>query len=335
MKLKLCIGPMSNEIINCLNIFSKKNKTEIVLIASRNQIDIKEFGGGYVNNFDTPNYANFVKSKKNKYLIMARDHCGPYTNSNITKTKNLKKEIENTKRTLFSDIQNDFRIIHIDTSKVGKKFKYKVAKDLINFCNLTAIKLDKKIEFEFGCEEHGLLRSVKEFKDDLKFLRQFKNVKFIVCQTGSLVKSVFQVGQFDFKKVPIMKKLAYKQGIKLKEHNCDYLNFDQIKFRKLYNIDAVNIAPEFGYIQSLLTLRLCKKYKIKEFENFYKFVIKKKSWQKWNYKNENNEIKFLSAAHYHFNSNIYKKILVKLSNHLDFEKKLYSNISYRLKNYLI
>ena len=65
-----------------------------------------------------------------------------------------------------------------------------------------------------------------------------------------------------------MKKLAYKQGIKLKEHNCDYLNFDQIKFRKLYNIDAVNIAPEFGYIQSLLTLRLCKKYKIKEFENF-------------------------------------------------------------------
>ena len=132
-----------------------------------------------------------------------------------------------------------------------------------------------------------------------------------------------------------MKKLASKQGIELKEHNCDYLNFDQIKLRKLYNIDALNIAPEFGYIQSLLTLRLCKEYKIKEFDNFYKFVIKKKSWIKWNYNNENNEIKFLSSAHYHFNSNIYKKVLTKLSKYLDFEKKLYSNISYRLKNYLI
>ena len=77
---------MSKEIINCLSLFSKKNKTQIVLIASRNQIDIKEFGGGYVNNFDTEHYANYVKNKKNDYLIMARDHCGPYTNSNITKT---------------------------------------------------------------------------------------------------------------------------------------------------------------------------------------------------------------------------------------------------------
>ena len=266
---------------------------------------------------------------------MARDHCGPYTNSNIKKNKNLNKEIENTKKTLLADIENDFRIIHIDTSKVNKKLKYKVAKELINFCNLTAIKLNKKIEFEFGCEEHGLLRSIREFKDDLRFLKQFKNIRFIVCQTGSLVKSVFQVGQFDFKNIPIMKKLASLQGISLKEHNCDYLNLDQIKLRKLYRIDALNIAPELGYIQSLLTLRLSKKYEIKEFEIFYKMVIKRKSWKKWNYNNENSEIKFLSAAHYHFNSKIYKKILIKLNKKINFEKELYSIISYRLKSYLI
>jgi hypothetical protein len=335
MKIKLGIGPMSKEIIDCLNLFSVKYKTQIMLIASRNQIDIKDFGGGYVNKFDTKSYARYIKSKKNKYLIMARDHCGPYTNSNIKKTKNLANEVENTKKTLFSDIQNDFQIIHIDTSKVNKKFKYKVARDLIKFCNSTAKKLNKKIKFEFGCEEHGLLRSINEFKQDLKFLKQFKNIEYIVCQTGSLVKSVFQVGQFDFQKVPIMKKLALRQGIKLKEHNCDYLNLDQIKLRKSHQIDALNIAPEFGYIQSLLTLRLCKKFKIKEFDNFYKLVIKKKSWKKWNYNNENDEIKFLSAAHYHFSNNMYKKIIKKLNKYLNFEKELYSNISYRLKNYLI
>ena len=54
MKLKLGIGPMSKEVINCLSLFSK-NKIQVILIASRNQIDIKEFGGGYVGNFDTKN----------------------------------------------------------------------------------------------------------------------------------------------------------------------------------------------------------------------------------------------------------------------------------------
>ena len=64
-------------------------------------------------------------------------------------------------------------------------------------------------------------------------------------------------------------------------------------------------------------------------------VIKRKSWKKWNYNNENSEIKFLSAAHYHFNSKIYKKILIKLNKKINFEKELYSIISYRLKSYLI
>lgn len=335
MKIKLGIGPMSKEIINCLSSFSKKYKTEIILIASRNQIDIKNFGGGYVNNFDTKNYANFIKNKKNNYLIMARDHCGPYTNSNVRQTNSLKKEIDNTKKTLLSDIKNDFKIIHIDTSKVPKKLKYKIAEELINYCNTIAKKLQKKIQFEFGCEEHGLLRSINDFKKDLIFLKKFNNVKFIVCQTGSLVKSIFQIGQFDYKKIPIMKKLALKQGIKLKEHNCDYLNIDQIKLRKLYNIDAINIAPEFGFMQSLLTLRLCKEYKIEEFEKFFKLVIREKKWKKWIYKNENNEIKFLSAAHYHFNTKQYKKIILKIGKKIDFEKKLNSIVTSRLKEYLV
>ena len=55
-----------------------------------------------------------------------------------------------------------------------------------------------------------------------------------------------------------MKKIAKDNGLLLKEHNCDYLNFEQIQLRKEYGINAINIAPEFGSIQSNLTYNLAK-----------------------------------------------------------------------------
>ena len=44
-----------------------------MLISSRNQIDKNELGIGYVNNFSTKEYSNYVKNKKNKYLHLCRD----------------------------------------------------------------------------------------------------------------------------------------------------------------------------------------------------------------------------------------------------------------------
>ena len=69
---------MSIDLINCISLYAKKNKKYIFLIATRNQIDAKKFGGGYVNNFSTEEYSNYIASFKNKYLILCRDHCGPF-----------------------------------------------------------------------------------------------------------------------------------------------------------------------------------------------------------------------------------------------------------------
>ena len=60
----LGLGPMSLEVINSLNYFSKKYKKKIMLICSRNQIESEKLGGGYVNNFSTQNFARFVKKKR-------------------------------------------------------------------------------------------------------------------------------------------------------------------------------------------------------------------------------------------------------------------------------
>jgi len=317
----LGLGPMSLEVINSLNYFSKKYKKKIMLICSRNQIETEKLGGGYVNNFSTSDFANFVKTKKNNLLIMSRDHCGPFKRDSKKQNK-LFKEIDDCKTSLKDDILNDFKILHIDTSECGSA-KYEIAHELITFCNDVAEKNKKKIYFEFGAEDHGVLTNFKKFTKDVRFFSKFPNRQFIVCQTGSLVKSVFQVGQFDIESVKIMKKIAQDNGILLKEHNCDYLSLEQIQLRRLYGINAINIAPEFGTIQSNLTFNLSKQLGLdKEIYKFKNYVLRKKKWEKWNYNDENNLIKFYSAGHYHFSTKIYEDIIYKINKKINFQKKL-------------
>lgn len=328
----LGLGPMSLEVINALDYFSKKNKKKIMLICSRNQIESEKLGGGYVNNFSTTDFANFIKKKKNNLLIMSRDHSGPFKRD--TKKKfSLKEEVENCKISLHDDIKNDFKIIHIDTSKCGGS-KYEIAQELMDFCNKTALTNNKKIYFEFGAEDHGVLTNFKKFSKDAKFFSNFSNKQFIVCQTGSLVQSTFQVGQFDIESVKIMKRIAKDNGILLKEHNCDYLTPEQIDLRHQYGINAINIAPELGVIQSNLTFNISKFLKLdKEINEFMKLVMNKKKWKKWNYNNENNLIKFFSAGHYHFGTKIYKKLLSKINKKVNFQKILNRSIENNLLKY--
>ena len=325
----LGLGPMSKEVINSLNFFSKKYKKKIMLICSRNQVESDKLGNGYVNNFSTSGFANFVKKKKNNLLIMSRDHSGPFKRDGEIKMS-LKQEVDNCKISLLDDIQNDFGILHIDTSQCGKS-KYEIAHELITFCNETAKKFKKKIFFEFGAEDHGVLTNFKKFTNDAKFFSKFQNKQFIVCQTGSLVKSTFQVGQFDINSVKIMKKIAKENGLLLKEHNCDYLNYEQIQLRKDYEINAINIAPELGVIQSNLTYNISRRLGLeKEIIKFQKLVLNKQKWKKWNYNNENDLIKFFTAAHYHFSSKIYKDIIEKINKKINFQKSLDKSIENNL-----
>ena len=52
---KIGIGPMSSEVIEAVYKYSSINNKELMLIASKNQID---HNGGYVNNWNTKEYSN-------------------------------------------------------------------------------------------------------------------------------------------------------------------------------------------------------------------------------------------------------------------------------------
>ena len=157
---------MSTEIIDIISDFALENKKILCLFHQEIKLNKNELGIGYVNNFSTKEYSNYVKNKKNKYLHLCRDHSGPLL-KDIEKKISFNESLEKTKESLREDIINDFKLLHIDTSHVKKK--YKVAEDLISFCDTIASKFKKKIFYEFGTEDHGTKVAIKKFKDDAVF----------------------------------------------------------------------------------------------------------------------------------------------------------------------
>ena len=116
-KTILGVGPMSMNCIDAANNLSNNLKIPMFLICSRRQIDSQFHGGGYVNNWTTEKLNEYLKRKKNKYLILSRDHGGPWQNNlEIKKKMNIEEAMKSAKKSFEVDIANDFKVIHIDPS---------------------------------------------------------------------------------------------------------------------------------------------------------------------------------------------------------------------------
>ena len=82
----LGVGPMSKNCVDAAIEVSNDYECPIFLIASRRQIDSEEYGGGYVENWKTDEFANYVIQKDKKgMVILSRDHGGPWQNESEKK----------------------------------------------------------------------------------------------------------------------------------------------------------------------------------------------------------------------------------------------------------
>ena len=95
----------------------------------------------------------------------------------------------------------------------------------------------------------------------------------------------------------------------LKQHNTDYLRIEILKKLPSLNIDAANVAPEFGYVESFAIYNFLRKFnQNKILEKFLELSFKSNKWKKWlktNSKLTDLE-KSLLAGHYIFGTNYIK-----------------------------
>jgi len=326
IEANLGIGSLSSEIIEAVFKNSSKNNRELMLIASKNQID---YDGGYVNNWTTSDYIKHIKKIKREYPLanvkICRDHCGPGFNGNY--------DLEDTYKTIKSDIKNGFDLIHIDFCHLATLDKLKQTKKAIKFC----LSADSNIKFEIGTDENnGTIYNesdLRKLEKEIDYFKEFCNPEFYVVQTGSLIKEINQIGKFNQKFIYKVSALLHSKGIKLKEHNSDYLSKEEVRKRKGL-VDAMNIAPQLGIVQTITTLETCLVYGI-DFNYFLNKAYDGKRWEKWMHHNTKKN-KFLCsviAGHYHFAGDEYKRLINKLEERVDIKKRIIKKINGVINHY--
>ena len=71
-KPQFFLGPMTKNVVDCCIEYANTFNFPLTFIPSRRQI---EYNGGYVNNWTTKQFVEYVRSKTNKIKI-ERDHGG-------------------------------------------------------------------------------------------------------------------------------------------------------------------------------------------------------------------------------------------------------------------
>lgn len=303
----LCVGPMSLNCVNAAIELANSYRVPLILIASRRQIDSAEFGGGYVNNLTTEQFANYViDNDKKGNILLARDHGGPWQSE---KEKNsglsLRRAMESAKLSFKADIEAGFQIIHIDPSVDihGTPSTDEVLEriyELYEYCWVEAQKHNKEIIFEVGTEEQsGSTNSQDELEYILTSLQGFcKRNKlplpsFIVIQTGTRVMETRNVGSFDSPvrvanelpaeiQVPKVIEICNRHGIFIKEHNVDYLTDEALQWHPRLGIHAANVAPEFGVAETRALVGALEENDMKVLsERFLQLAFDSGKWKKW------------------------------------------------------
>lgn len=264
MSVKIFVGPMSKNIVDAILEFSTTTNKMIGLIPSRRQV---EWNGGYVNNWTTEKFSKYASS-----LLLQRDHSGPgQGDKDDDGYESLKHDC------------NYLDLIHIDPWKKYPKYEdgLKWTVDMINFC----YNLNPNIFFEVGTEE-AIRRFEPEELDnlinDLSSLldeKVFNQIEYLVIQSGTSLKATHNTGTYDKDRLVAMINVAKSHNLLSKEHNGDYIPVELINEKMSLGLDSINIAPEFGLIETQTYLDEIKDNET--LEKFFQICYDSKRWIKW------------------------------------------------------
>ena len=359
----LGVGPMSKNCIDASIEISNEHDVPLMLIASRRQIDSTQSGGGYVNNWTTEKFSEYVKTHdKNKNIILCRDHGGPWQNDYEKNDKlDLSEAMESAKKSFLTDIKSDFQIIHIDPtidihSKISTEQIFERVFDLYEYCNTVSKKLNKKIVFEISLgKEDGGFDSYEEIKHVVSKMESFCSKMnfplpyFLVVRTGNHVMELQNVGSFESifldkkqttYKTNLLKiiELCNKHQIRIKEHNTDYLSDKALQIHPEIGIHAANVAPEFAVVETRAFLSLLKKNQLEaELEKFIDISYSSKKWEKWMLDNSQlgKQEKAIISGHYIFGKNEFIELKNDVENKISLDVSLDSYLKTEIKKSLI
>ncbi|PIZ13777.1 MAG: sugar-phosphate kinase [Elusimicrobia bacterium CG_4_10_14_0_8_um_filter_37_32] len=351
----LGIGPMSERVVKATLELGEEEDFPVIFIASRNQVDKKEWGAGYVEGWDQKEFVTVVGkiAKEINFsglYYICRDHGGPWQRTEERREKVSEKEaMKRAKDSYLADILAGFDLLHIDLTLNPLQKEplplEEVRKRIIEMIDWLETKRKEKglppVGYEVGTEEtKGGLINPSAFEQFLKSLlrelnsRNLPKPDFIVGQTGTLVKMDRNVGQFNPKMAKELATIAKKYKVGFKEHNADYLSEEILTAHPNLGITAANVAPEFGVAETKTYLRLAKLIPQSDFiPTIQRATLESNRWRRWLTKEDDSltaeeiakDRKMLNritivAGHYTFSQKVVTEAQEELFRHLKEEK---------------
>lgn len=307
----LGIGVMSSTVVDSALELGKELNFPVMLIASRNQVEMDKYGSGYANNWNSERLGNYVREKAKELgttesVYLCRDHGGPWQLDKEYKSSlETKTALDECLASYYEDMLAGYRFFHVDTSRDGatkKKVPLEVAVER-TVCLVEKLELFREehnlapILYEISLEETGKNNCpIEEFNQYVvEMLDGFKKrglvlPKFIVGDTGTYVRMDRNAGTFNESNVVELEKISAKNQLFLKEHNADYLPDDVLGKHGELGIVMSNVAPEFARAETIALLELAEKEKKFETKNIScsgflekieEKVMASDKWKKW------------------------------------------------------
>lgn len=297
MHPKLYIGPVSINTIDAAIEFSNENKVCLGLIPSRRQVD---FCGGYLN-LNTKKFSNYIRNRSD-LVVIERDHGGPLQGY----------EVDNGIESFIEDAKF-FDIIHIDPFKKYKCIIECAEHTILHIQYLS--KINNKLKFEIGTEQGIREYSNEELNYFIEYIHKnlnkktFEKIIYLVVQGGTKVFDGKNTARERSDGISGFIDICRKYKKSSKEHNGDYLELFEIKSKFDLGLDAINIAPEFGSLESEVWI---EKFSESDFNTFFDLVLNSKRWIKWfdkDFEPHSNKEKLIKmCGHYVFENQIFKDI---------------------------
>jgi hypothetical protein len=308
---------MSLEAITAVYRYSADHKTPLALIASKNQID---HSGGYVENWTTEQFMTAIGVYRSAWpkaqVSICRDHCGPGFNGEY--------DLADTYLTLAADLDAGFDYIHFDFSKMigSREVRIEATQKAIEW----ALTRKPDLKIEIGTDENSLdLMPFDDLVTDVTIFDQLFDIAYYVVKTGSLITETRQIGALQTEYVDRVHRFLSCYGMRLKEHNADYLTPAEIQARTP-SVDCMNIAPQLGVVQTDTVLALCEKHCV-DYLPWLQAIWDSRKWEKWISNPPTMLAACRTAGHYTFTSPEYRCIIQELRGRMKGESPTHTIIT--------
>jgi hypothetical protein len=320
---------MSLNTMDALVRMAYRHQRTLMIVASRSQVECTDQGGGYVEHWSTETFTDYVRRRDPAHLLrICRDHGGPWqhpaeTAANLDEPRAMASSLAS----LRVDIEVGMDLLHLDTSRQGEgeaDFDSALRRLLLLYgeCQEFARANGRRVAFEVGLERQGRdADDPREFREKLECIIDgltridLPLPTFVVAQTGTWVVASENRGALVDEPAVVgvaVNKLAeacWERGLALKVHNADYLSDPALGALITNGADAINVAPEFGVIETREFLALLDRLGLsQERKDFLQLAHESGAWRKWFDGDASNLECAVVAGHYVFATDEFREI---------------------------